>query len=188
MRKRFSQSIKNERRPAGCDRRRDGIVVYELIVAGPVFLILLTALVELGSLMSNMRHVNLAARAGAKTASELSTVNLGSALPADNIDLVRNAVDKVFGSAGITSCQVILEHNPGCNALMDTIRTSGACPGCSAPGTALPTLVQIPGGTVRVTVCVEATQLAPNLLSGFGLSISGRTITDSVTLPYENCP
>ncbi len=162
--------------------------MYELIVAGPVLLVLLIALVELGVLMSSMRYVSLAARAGAKVAAELSTANLGSGLAADNVDQVKAAVDKVFGSAGITSCQVIMEHNPVCSGLTASTRTAGTCPGCSAPAGALPRIAAMPGGSVRVTVCVDATELAPNLLTTFGLDLTGRLVTDSVMFPYENCP
>lgn len=169
--------------------RRRGVVTLELIVVTPIIAIMLSAAVEFGILLASLEHVSASARAGAKVASELSTVQLASANPADNIDMVRAAVDNVLGSAGMTSCMVILESNPDCAAgLPAATTTAGACAGCAAPVTALPGTGTIPGGVVRVTVCVDAATAAPNLLLTFGYDLTGLVISESITLPYENCP
>lgn len=175
-------------RIANARPRRCGVVTLELIVVTPIIAIMLSAVIEFGIMLASIEQITASARAGAKVASELSTANLASAVPADNIDMVQAAIDNVLGSAGMTSCMVILDHNPNCAGLVAATKTTGACAGCAAPAAALPGTGVIPGGSVRVTVCVDAATAAPNLLSTFGYSLTGQVISDSITLPYENCP
>ena len=175
-------------RVARAKSRRRGVVTLELIVVTPIIAIMLSAAVEFGVILASLEHVSASARAGAKVASELSTANLASAAPADNIDQVQAAINNVLGSAGMASCMVIFEHNPNCGPLVAATKTTGACAGCAAPAAALPGTGVIPGGCVRVTVCVDAATTAPNLLSTFGYDLTGRVISESITLPYENCP
>ncbi len=160
--------------------------MLEVIVLFPVIAILLAAVIEFGLLLSGIKHVQASSRAGAKIASELSQADLGGA-DAVNVDVVKDTVDRVLSSAGFESCQVILENvTTGCVA--DNTRNSGTCTGCNAPATSLPTVAAVPGGTVRVTVCVDADQLTPDLLSTFGFDISSKIISASTSLPFENCP
>jgi len=168
--------------------RRRGVVTLELIVVTPIIAIMLSAVIEFGIMLAGIEQITASARAGSKIASELSNADIGNVATAVNVDLVQAAVDNVLGSAGMASCMVILEHNPDCNGLVAATKTAGACVGCAAPGTALPTTAVIPSGTIRVTVCVEATQFAPNLLSTFGYDLTGQIVSESITLPYENCP
>jgi Flp pilus assembly protein TadG len=160
--------------------------MLEMIVLFPVIAILLAAVIEFGLLLSGIKHVQASSRAGAKIASELSQADLGGA-DTLNVDVVKDAVDRVLSSAGFESCQVILENvTTGC--VTDDTRNSGTCTGCNAPATTLPTVAVVPGGTVRVTVCVDADQLTPDLLSSFGFDISSKIISASTALPFENCP
>lgn len=175
-------------RVARAKSRRRGVVTLELIVVTPIIAIILSAVIEFGIMLASIEQITASVRAGGKIASELSNADIGSAATAVNVDLVQAAVDNVLGSAGMSSCMVILEHNPDCNGLVAATKTAGACAGCAAPATALPTTAVIPNGTVRVTVCVEATQLAPNLLLTFGYDLTGQVVSESITLPYENCP
>tara|TARA_R110002072_G_scaffold302100_1_gene483953 strand:- start:138904 stop:139548 length:645 start_codon:yes stop_codon:yes gene_type:complete len=190
IRKRPQMDTSRPKRSASFRRRdsRRGVVTLELIVVTPIIAIMLSAAVEFGVLLAGLEHVSASARAGAKVASELSTANLASAAPADNIDMVQAAIDNVLGSAGMASCMVILDHNPDCSGLIAATKSTGACAGCAAPVAALPGTGVIPGGSVRVTVCVDAATAAPNLLSTFGYDLTGRVISESITLPYENCP
>lgn len=175
-------------RVARAKSRRRGVVTLELIVVTPIIAIMLSAAIEFGVMLASIEQVTAATRAGAKIASELSNADIGNAGTGPNVDVVQAAVDNVLGSAGMTSCMVILEHNPDCNGLTAATKTAGTCAGCAAPATALPTTAVIPSGTVRVTVCVEATQLAPNLLSTFGYDLTGQVVSEAILLPYENCP
>ncbi|MGZ0172502.1 MAG: hypothetical protein ACKVHE_23430 [Planctomycetales bacterium] len=172
---------------AGTPRR--GVVTLELIVVTPIIAIMLSAAVEFGILLASLEHISASARAGVKVASELSTAQLASGASADNIDMVQAAVDNVLGSAGMASCMVILENNPNCAAGLPAATTmTGPCPGCAAPAAALPGTGLIPGGVVRVTVCVDAATAAPNLLATFGYDLTGMVVSEAITLPYENCP
>jgi Flp pilus assembly protein TadG len=164
------------------------VVVFEFIIWTPIFVILLLAIIEFALILTNLQQVKAASQAGAKIAAELSNADLASANPADNIDKVDDAVTIVLGSAGMMQCEVILEYNPTCGGITPDTKTAGACAGCTAPATPLPSLADIPGGTVRVTVCVDVEQLTPDLLTTFGFSIAGSTAKVSTLLPYENCP
>lgn len=168
-------------------RRRGGVVVLEVIVLFPVIAILLASVIEFGLLLSGIKHVQASSRAGAKVASELAVGSL-----ATGGATVQTTVDRVLSSAGFSSCQVILEYitsNANCTGAPGSgTSTAGSCTGCSAPAGSLPTIADVPGGSVRVTVCVDADQLTPDLLSTFGFDISSKLITVSTTLPYENCP
>jgi len=163
-------------------------VVLEFILWAPVFVILLLAIIEFGLILSAIPQVKAASRAGAKVASELSTAQLSSVNPANNLDLVDAAVARVLSSAGLTRCQVILEYNPTCGGITPGTQTAGACPNCVAPVLALPSNADIPGGTVRVTVCVDVDEMTPDMLATFGFSVAGRVAKESTLMPYENCP
>jgi|GEM_PF-1439479 len=175
------------RRAAGVRRRRSGVVILEVIVLFPVIVILLAAVIEFGLLLSGIKHVQASSRAGAKVASELAVGSLAS-----GGSTVQTTVDRVLSSGGYSSCQVILEYvttNATCTGAPGSgTSTAGSCTGCNAPASSLPTIADVPGGSIRVTVCVDADQLTPDLLSTFGFDISSKIITASTTLPYENCP
>ncbi len=168
-------------------------MILEVIVLFPVIVILLAAVIEFGLLLSGIKHVQASSRAGAKIASELATADLTAVPTTNNVDAVQATVDQVLSSAGFNSCQVILEYlvpTTMCTGVASGsgTQTAGSCTGCNAPSVSLPTLANVPGGSVRVTVCVDADQLTPDLLSTFGFDISSKVISTSTTLPYENCP
>lgn len=158
---------------------RRAVVVVELILMLPVLLVFLAALIEFGLILANTKVVALASRTGARIAAETSTPGLPS-----SISTIRNGVDSVLATAQMSSCRVILEHNVplgGASPLID-----GPC-NCSAPSS--PALPVANGGAlraVRVTVCVELSELTPNLLAAFGFSTATRTVTESTLYPYEN--
>lgn len=152
-----------------------GAVVLELILALPVLLIFLLAVVEFGLILAQLKHVGLASRVGAEAAAQtpgLSTVD-GDAVPAD----VRAAIDAQLSASGMAACKVILEHNVP--AAMVTLE-SGDCP-CEPPGTPFPTTARY----VRVTVCVPLSDLTPDLLENFGYTTAGQTVEHSSTFRYE---
>lgn len=155
------------------DRRAPrAVVVVELILMLPVLLVFLIALIEFGLILANTKVVALASRNGAKLAAES---------PAFSITQVTNVVNASLATANIQSCKVILEHNVVAGG--PSPLTSGTC-NCSAPS--IPTL---PGGSqraVRVTVCVELSQLTPNLLTAFGFTTANRTVSESTLYPYEH--
>jgi hypothetical protein len=173
--------------PARADFRR-GVVVFEFILWTPIFVILLLAVIEFALILTNLQQLKAASEAGARIAAELSNADLASGNPADNIDKVDDAVTTVLGSAGMMQCEVILEFNPTCGGITPGTLIAGGCANCTAPVDPLPSLVDIPGGSVRVTVCLDVTELTPDLLSTFGFTIANSTAKMSTLMPYENCP
>jgi Flp pilus assembly protein TadG len=162
-------------------------VVVEFLMWAPVFAILTFAIIEFALILTAAQHLKMASRAGAKVAAELSTTALASPLDANNLTLVQTAVADVLSSAELTPCRVILEYNPTCGGISPGAKQVGACPNCTAPAAPLPGNIAIPGGTVRVTVCVRIDQMTPDMLSLFGFSIQDRIVRMSTLLPYENC-
>jgi len=155
---------------------RQAVVVVELILMMPVLLVFLAALIEFGLILANTKVVALASRTAAKIAAETPA----SSLPF-SISTVRAGANAVLATAQMTSCRVILEHNVPLGGASPVI--DGPCT-CSAPSSPA-----LPGGSpnaVRVTVCMELSQLTPNLLAAFGFSTTGRTVSESTLYPYEN--
>jgi hypothetical protein len=149
-------------------------VTLELILTVPIWLIFLWAVVEFGQILSNQQQVALAARVGTEEASQTPGLDLAAAVPPN----VLTAIDQQLASSNISRCKVILEHNVGGSP---ATLTDGACAPCDPPATALPPNREY----VRVTVCVPLTELACNLLGGFGFDISGCIVQHSTTFRYE---
>ncbi len=183
-------------------RRRSAAVTLELILMLPAWIILMLAVVEFGLILVNRQQVALASRVGAEEASRTPGLSLisGDPVPAN----VLRVIDQQLASSCIARCKVVLEHNvdppvSGSSSpilsssslfpvgpigpsvvLTQTILTSG---GCDCP----PPLAPLPpsGQAVRVTIFVPVTELAPNLLSVFGLDLSDRFIYHATTFRYE---
>lgn len=184
-------AMKNALRPSvsrprisGDRRLRMGAVHLELIIAVPILVIALLAIIEFGRVMTNLQQVALASRAGASEAAQ-TNLYLAPAVPLN----VKDAVNRQLASAGLgepgaNACRIIVEHNVGATPAMiaptvtltDTTRTCT----CSSPGTLLPARQ-----AVRVTVCIELTSLAPNLLKSFGFDIKSKSVQHSTTFRYE---
>ena len=157
---------------------RRGSVTLEFIVALPVLLIVLVAVVEFGMLFTNLQQVGLACRVGAEAASQSTFLPYGLAtVPPD----VTDPINQQLASSGISPCKIILEHNvlPTPETLTTTY---GAGCTCDPPAASLP---GIPARSVRVTVCVPMTSLAPNCLALFGFDLGGRCAQCSTTFRYE---
>jgi Flp pilus assembly protein TadG len=157
---------------------RRGAVTLEFIVALPVLLIVLLAVVEFGMFFSSMQQVDLACRVGAEAASQSTFLPYGLAtVPPD----VTDPISQQLGSSGISPCKIILEHNvlPTPQTLTTTYVPECAC---DPPATPLPAGL---ARSVRVTVCVPMSSLAPNCLALFGFDLTGRCAQCSTTLRYE---
>ena len=159
---------------------RRAVSVWELILALPALLVFLAALVEFGLILANTKVVALASRAGAKVAAESSTP-----FTASSVTDVKSAVDAVLGSANMESCRVILDHNVPAGSASPM--TKGTCSSdCTAvPGPPLPPAAGGTLGAVKVTVCVELSELTPNLLATFGFSTAKRQVREATVFPYE---
>lgn len=173
------------RRGRNCSNGRAGSVTLEFLLVLPILLIFLLAVVEFGMFFSNMQQVALACRVGAEAASQ--TAGLPNA-PASVPTNITDAINHQLASSGILPCRIYLEHNlPGTEQELVTTFVP-ACT-CSAPATPLPPTP--PPATnygrlsVRVTVCVPMTELAPNCLALFGFDLSSRCAKCSTTFRYE---
>lgn len=163
-----------------------GAVHLEMIIAFPIFMIGLLAVIEFGLMMTNLQQVALASRIGAEAAAQTSGLSSASGVPTGVALAVNRHLDSAgIGPSGANACRIILEHNVGAtppNTVSPVLLTYTArsC-ACSAPGTDLP-----PVRSVRVTVCTELTNLTPNLLGSLGLDIKSRTVEHSTTFRYED--
>jgi hypothetical protein len=160
--------------PTWGSARRGGAVLVEFLLVMPILLVALAGVIEYGLILSNLQQVALASRVGAKVASEQPT-------PLD-ITAIHAAVDQQLKSAGFSgACRVILQHNvPGGGP---SPQTTGACD-CNMPLTP-GTPATTHGRFVRVTVCVELSELTPDLLDFFGFSVAGRLVEETTTYRWE---
>lgn len=160
---------------AGRPRRRGGIIV-ELVLTLPIFLLLLLAIVQFGLYYVHMQPASLASRVGAEEAAQTANLDSYSEVPTEVVEIV----EKQLATAGITECQVKLEHNVG-----QSVETLVSQPGGCACGPDAPLAVAVPGRYVRVTVCVPLTQLMPNCLKLMGYDISGQVTQFTTVRRYE---
>jgi Flp pilus assembly protein TadG len=151
-----------------------GAVAIELLLSLPVWLIGLLAIIEFGSLFSNLQHVALASRVGADVAARTSSLPESGSIPSAILD----AVNDQLAAANITPSEIVLEHNLGGSYVM-LVQGQSAFSGPSQQ--TLPAV----GTYVRVTVCAPAMQLAPNILRSFGLDIQGWDVGESTTFQYS---
>ncbi len=154
--------------------RPRGGVTLELILALPLLVIVLLAVIEVGLILANFKHVAAASREGAKMAAE--TVGLSPGTTAATAAQVRSAVDRRLEAAGLgasASQGVTVRH---------TVTAAGAATNGDCSDPVVPAL---PDATVRVTVCVALTRLSPNLLGAFGFDLAGQTIEHTTTWDYE---
>ena len=162
----------------GRSRPRKAAIAVELLFAVPLLIIGLFAIVQFGIYFTKLQGLSLAARDGAKAASETPPGSLvGPGVPAN----VTQAVIQQLVSCGIDPCAIILQHNVG-GGPVQTLRTDGAppCPGCDAPPGP-----PFPAASVRVTICTPFTEMMPNVLQSFGFDISGHFAQRSTTYAHE---
>ena len=155
---------------------RAGAVTLELILVFPFLVIALMAVVQFGLLFSNQQRLEMASRAGAKVASEMT-------LPEIDMDpvpaAIQNAINRELSNSGIVADRIIVQHNVGSNPPYTLISGALNCPAPTTPP--LPASRQY----VRVTVCAGTTKLAPNLLKTYGFDLSGRISQQTTTLRYD---
>ena len=167
---------------------RSGVVTLELILWLPIVMATVLAAIEFGLILVNFKHVQFASRVGAKVAAE----ELASSTTVPSIIDIHAKVNRALSAMGMSTCKVLLEQNipsTAC-ALNNSDQFMGVCTNCGPPSTTLPaagTPSAVPGGTVRVTVCVELSQLTPDLLSSFGFSTTGKVVNASTAYPYKHC-
>ena len=173
------------RRTPRASRRRGANAAIELIIALPILIIMTLAVVQFGIFLMNMELLAVASRAGAEEASQ--TVGLpttdGDPVPAN----VLSAIDLQLVSSGMHRCGVRLEHNVGGTQVVLGDPSPGGCD--CGPTDLLPAPLP-PGQYVRLTVCVELSDMMPNCMANFGLDISGPSnkVQSTTTFRYELTP
>tara|TARA_R110002049_G_scaffold24865_1_gene87987 strand:+ start:79 stop:633 length:555 start_codon:yes stop_codon:yes gene_type:complete len=169
---------------------RSGVVVLELILTMPAFLIMMLAVVQISLIYVVIEQTAFASRYAAKIASETTDANINN-LNTGPMGILKTQVDRVLRVGGIPqgSCRVILEHNVDNGGAELTIADpdpAAANCNCSPPAIALP---QVPGATadesVRTTVCVRLGDNIPDFLSTFGFSVADFVVEESTTYLYE---
>jgi len=148
---------------------RNGVTTLETIIALPVFLIAILAIVELGYLSSNQMIVQAASRAGADAAAAL-----GCDLPTEGdvpTEIVTAVSSVLECKEAVASC-IRVEHTLGDSPPYVLNYGSGAEPPAASPPTTR--------DYVCVSVCVENSELAPNLLRTFCIDLAGTYSQKSV--------
>ena len=175
-------------------RVRGGVITLELILAFPILIIVLLAVVEFGLILAAGKHVEFSSRLGAKIAAESTATDIESLNQPPTVDDLKEQIDEYLATAGYTeSCQVILEHNVmgASNPLQENPVAPADCP-CGPTGpTTLPSQFPEVGApdtefaSVRVTVCLPMEGNIPNCLGTFGVDLEGCTIQHSTIWRFE---
>jgi hypothetical protein len=152
-------------------------VIVELLLALPVLVIVLLAVLEFGVMMANLQQVSLAARDGALVASQTPDLDTAAAVPPEVVD----AVARQLGNSGMAYCRIRLEHNVG-GPQTALLEPPGG--GCDC-GPNAPLAPEPPQTYVRLTVCVDMLQVAPNCLKQFGYDLTGQTASFTTLLRHE---
>jgi hypothetical protein len=155
----------------------------ELLVVVPMLMLCVMAVIQFGLELAGAVLVHQAAVAGAGRCS-----TFGRATATNLDDDTAAAVQLQLTAAGLsitpsTDLQVIVQERVF-NSSAAYAGTSGSWPS-GATFTPAPAASSIPQDSVRVMVNVRLTRVIPNLLSGFGFSITGQYVTASVIRPYN---
>lgn len=140
--------------------KRTGAVVLEAIICLPILVIAILAIVEMGLLSSNQAVVHAASAAGADVAVSLGcSLPTAGAVPSEIVD----GVASVLSCQNITDYCIRVEHTIG--PAPPYVLTFGV--GASPPAATPPATRDY----VCVSVCVDNSELTPNLLSSFCLDL-----------------
>ena len=140
---------------------RAGAVVLETLLAIPILLIAILALVQFSMLTSRLGIVERAARDAADVATTIDPLPEVGAVPDEVID----AVAAILDEKNIEWQQIRVDHNIGPEPPYELI---------SGTGTAIPPANLPVQNFVAVTVSVDQSQLAPNLLKTMCFDLEGR--------------
>ena len=160
--------------------RRRAASLLEIILGLPLLLMVLFAVAQFGLLQSNQQSLKMASRAGALVAAELNVVP-GEPMPGEVLD----AVNEVLRQSGLIGSSEFIELIGGVqlnhNLAGGDVLVAGM--GCNPPAIPYPDRPY-----VQVTVCLEATRLAPNTLSILGINFSNRFVSMSSLHRHELSP
>tara|TARA_R110000868_G_C10971950_1_gene770142 strand:- start:2992 stop:3588 length:597 start_codon:yes stop_codon:yes gene_type:complete len=166
---------------------RAGVVVLELILTMPAFLMIMLAVVQISLIYVAIEQTAYASRYAAKIASETTEANIDTL----NTGSLKSTIDNVLRVGGLPqgSCRVILEHNVYTGGVEQTIADpdpAAANCNCNPPATTLPSVTGANAtDSVRTTVCVRLGDNIPDFLSTFGFSVADFIVEESTTYLYE---
>lgn len=178
---------------------RRGVVFLEFILAFPLLVILLLAVIEFTLIYQLNQQVASASKFGAKLASEvsrrladnprLSNFNIPGGPPAGQS--LKERIDQYLATQQLTaSCSVVLEHT-ACSISNTTQQNPGSISSSCNCGTP-PTPPAVPSEAipedvayVQVTVAVKLANNVPDLLNSFGFKLENRTCIQTTTMRLE---
>ncbi|GAB4148714.1 MAG: hypothetical protein Tsb009_22690 [Planctomycetaceae bacterium] len=151
--------------------------MLEFLLAFPIALTFLLAIVEFGIILGSARHLEMAAYEGAKLAAEMEPVELENGL-----DNVRERVNRSLATSGLgQAVGVEIRHNvPGVSHSHQTWQSVDTLPGGNPP---LPQNSHV--AAVQCTVRVPLSKMGPDLLPFIGFTLKKRYATATKTLPYS---
>jgi hypothetical protein len=154
-------------------------VACEFLLAFPFAFLFFLAVAEFGLLLTNLRHVELAAFESAREVARLDKQHLGEAAP-----IARRRANRALQTAGTgQSCLVIVEHNvPDAGNEFQVSAVHGLAASVVGPRRPLPGVGRV--RAVRCTVAVRMRHLAPDLLAMVGFSLKDRKAYATVTVPW----
>jgi hypothetical protein len=182
----FSVSVSNHCSAPAVNKRL-GAVVLELIVVLPTLFACTLVAAQFGASLSGAVAVHQAAAAGAQMASVLGRSNQAVLLAG-----IKSTVNESLVSAGISTdaagpgawcaanLQIIVQER-----VSDPPAYVGSSGSDGVAFQAVPAAAGIPADSVRVTVNVRLNQVAPDLLSSFGFSVTGRYVSVGVLRSYN---
>jgi len=157
-------------------KQRRGGAVLELLLALPVLIIGVLAIVEFGLLRANQQQLEYASRVGA---------NIAVDDPNPTVTDIDSAVRAHLQEAGIDTADANIRITLQENTTGATIETTAGTLNCTVAGS----VPAAPAGQefVRVTVCLDIveSQMTPNLLQTLGFDIAGWQMQQTTTLRYE---
>lgn len=165
---------------------RSGVVVLELILTMPIFMIIMLAIIQISLIYVVSEQTAFASQYAAKIASETASGSLNTINTPGQI--LKESVDEVLNTGGVPlgSCRVILEHNVGASTTINNPVVAVAGCDCDPPVTSLPVVAgAVNTQSVRTTVCVRLNGNIPDFLSSFGFSIQDYVVEQSTTYLYE---
>jgi len=166
--------------PAECSgpSRRRGGAVLELILALPILVIGLMAIVEFGLLRANQQQLEYASRIGARVAADASNPTAPATVAAVS-DAVKQHLQQANISTAPGDYRITLEYFDGSSTAVNVDGTLN----CAAPAN-----FNTPNGDyVRVIVCLDIVEsgMTPNLLKTFGFNLSNKQMQQATTLRHE---
>jgi hypothetical protein len=156
--------------------RRSAICIVELLVVLPVVLLIFLTVVLFGLLLARGHQVTQAASIGSSAASTQGR------LPAAT--LINSAIDAVDAHLAVAG----ISNDPNDRQVIVEEKTTGSTGTIASSGAAFHTMddpLGIPVETIRVTVAVRLTALAPDLLASYEYSVENGYLFASVLRPYN---